>query len=112
MQTLHFKLISNNNEIINDKTTYYIKDNIIHFYIDECFYKYDLTNHIFSKKDNEKELVINFNKKVILIECLKENMKFDYPIDKITKKNSKNNVQLEYTLDGEEKLVNTIIIEF
>ena len=59
MKEISFKLISNGIEIINEKTSYYEKDNTINFCVKGDIYKFDKKNFILRKKDKEKELVIN-----------------------------------------------------
>ena len=46
METLKFKLISNKETLINESTSYYIKDNIINFKINDELYSYNLENNI------------------------------------------------------------------
>lgn len=112
MKEISFKLISNGKEIINEKTSYYEKDNTIYFCIKGDVYKFDKKNVILRKKDQEKELVIKINEKVIIIEVIKEGISFDYPINVITTEISDSKVFFSYSLDSEEELENTIIIEF
>lgn len=112
MKEISFKLISNGIEIINEKTSYYEKDNTINFCVKGDIYKFDKKNFILRKKDKEKELVININEKVIIIEVIKEGISVDYPINVIMTEISNFKVLLSYRLDSEEELENTIIIEF
>ena len=105
MKEISFKLISNGIEIINEKTSYYEKDNTINFCIKGDVYKFDKKNVILRKKDQEKELVI-------IIEVIKEGISVDYPINVITTEISDSKVFFSYSLDSEEELENTIIIEF
>ena len=106
MKEISFKLISNGIEIINEKTSYYEKDNTINFCIKGDVYKFD------KKNVQEKELVIKINEKVIIIEVIKEGISVDYPINVITTEISDSKVFFSYSLDSEEELENTIIIEF
>lgn len=112
MNKLHFIMESNKKEIINEHVAYYTKDEIIVFKINDDIYKYDKKNIILSKKDFEKELVIKFNEKLILIEVNINNIKIDYPISEVNIKTTENKMLLSYKLDSGEQLNNTITIEF
>ena len=48
----------------------------------------------------------------IIIEVIKEGISFDYPINVITTEISDSKIFFNYSLDSEEELENTIIIEF
>lgn len=112
MLTLNFKLLSNNEELINENTNYFEKDNIIKFKINDDLYEYDKENTILIKKDQEKELTINFKEKVIIINLISNNIKVDYQMEKSIIKIDKNKVNLIYTLESDESLENSIFIEF
>lgn len=103
---------SNNKEIINEEIAYQKKDNTINFKINNDLYKYDLKNYILTKKDAEKELVIKFKEKVIIIYAINEGISLNYPMLKSKIKEQNNTINISYTLDEEVKLNNTIIIEF
>lgn len=112
MEKLHFKMLSNNKEIINENISYYKKDNIINFKINDDLYNLDLENIILTKKDKEKELVINFKDRDILITVLTDDIKVRYPIASSSIKKTEKGFKLDYLLDEGEKLNNCIIIEF
>lgn len=112
MEKLKFKLISNNKEIINEEVAYYKKDNTINFKINDELYKLDTKKIILTKIDKEKELVINFKEKVIIIYAKYENITLDYPMLESTIKTSDKSYSLSYTLEEDKLLSNTIVIEF
>lgn len=112
MEKLKFKLISNNKEIINTDVAYYKKDNTIIFKIDNDLYKLDTKNIILTKIDKEKELVIKFKEKVIIIYAKYENITLDYPMLESIVKTSEKSINLSYTLEEDKLLSNTIVIEF
>ncbi|MCH5166825.1 MAG: hypothetical protein J1F35_02935 [Erysipelotrichales bacterium] len=112
MNKLTFKLLSNNKEIINEQINYLKQENIIKFKINDDNYEYDEKNIILVKRDSEKELTINFKEKVIIINLLSNNIKIDYPMDKSDANINNNIVILNYTLESDKTVENTIIIEF
>ena len=54
MKEISFKLISNGIEIINEKTSYYEKDNTINFCIKGDVYKFDKKNVIKKKRSRKR----------------------------------------------------------
>ena len=112
MKKLIFKLFNNNHEVINEIVNYYESNNIIKFKIKDELYEYDKDNTILIKKDEEKEIIMNFQEKLIIINLLSNNIKIDYPMNECSIKIDKNNTILKYTLESEETVENTIFIEF
>lgn len=112
MEQISFKMISNNQEIINEKTAYYKKDNTINFKINNDLYSFDEEKIILIKRDKEKELVIKFQEKVILIIAKEENINLSYPMRKVSVDITEKIINLSYSLEEGETLHNTINIEF
>lgn len=112
MKSLNFKLLNNTKEIINKDVNYFESGNILNFKVDEDLYEYDKSNNILKKRDNEKELTINFKEKLIIINLLSNNIKIDYPMETSSIKKDENKVILNYTLESDSTIENTIIIEF
>ena len=112
MNKLHFIMESNKKEIINEYPAYYTKDEKIIFKINDEIYQYDKKNIILSEKDSEKELVIKFKEKLIIIAVNINNIKIDYPIAKVNVQTDEKKVLLSYELDDIEPLNNRITIEF
>lgn len=112
MLTLDFKLISNESEKINTTVDYFQKNNILNFKINNDLYQYDINEYILIKKDQEKEITINFKKEVIIINIKSNNIKIDYPMDKSTYKISKNHVELTYMLKQDIEITNKIFIDY
>lgn len=112
MKSLNFKLISNSKEIINERVNYYETGNILKFKVNEDLYEYNKLNNVLIKKDSEKELTINFKEKLIIINLLSNNIKVDYPMEESSIKKDDDKVILNYTLESDETIENTIIIEF
>lgn len=112
MLSLDFKLISNGSEKINTTINYFQKNNILNFKINEDLYQYNINEYILIKKDSEKEITMNFNKKVIIIHLFSNNIKIDYPMDKCAYKIHKNHVELTYTLNQDVEINNKIVIDY
>jgi len=110
METLSFKLYSNNKLEIDEKAKYFIKDDVINFKIDNNTYKYNIKNNNLIKTNNEYVININIEKKLVLITL--NGYTFEMNIIKHSLKNDDNNVELEYTYEGEEITNNKIIIKY
>ena len=112
MNKLKFKLITNDEEIIDEEVNYFEKDNIINFKIADDIYQLDKEKIILIKKDQEKELTMNFKEKLIIINLYTNNIKIDYSIDNCKINKEKNIIKIDYTLESENKIKNSIFIEF
>lgn len=112
MLTLDFKLISNESEKINTTVNYYQKENTLNFKIEDDIYQYKINECILIKKDKEKELTMNFKKKVIIIHLFSNNIEIDYPMDKSAYKITKKHVELMYTLKQDIEINNKIYIDY
>lgn len=112
MEKLRLKFTSNNNVVIEDTISYYIKDNIVFFKAKDRVFNLNLIKKILNVKDKEKELSINFNDNVIIITLLNNNIKVDYPISNSMIDIKDNYIYLEYVLDSDEIIKNVIEIEY
>ena len=112
MLTLDFKLISNESETINTTVNYFQRNDILNFKINDNIYQYDVNKYIIIKKDFEKEITMNFNKKVIIIHLFSNNIEIDYPMDKGSYKVSKGHAELTYTLKQDIEINNKILIDY
>ena len=112
MNSLKFKLISNNSTIIDKETNYYIKDNVIKFKIEDTLYEYDTNNDFIIKKDSNSILKIEMLKNNIVITLLPNNLSFDMYIFVEEHKKNKNSLYLKYTFINDEKTTNCIFIDY
>ncbi len=110
MKTLSFKLYSNNKLEIDTITNYFIKDNVLNFKIENDTYKYDLNTDNLVKTNHEYTIDINLNKKLVLIALNGYTFEMNILNHSINKKD--NNIELEYTYEGEEITNNKIIIQY
>lgn len=112
MNKLKFKLLTNNQIVINEEVNYFVKEDIFKFKIDEVYYEYDKKNDVFSKKNNESLIKIELLKNNIVIALLENNLSFDMEID--INKYEKNDklIIIEYTFMSDEKTTNCIIIDY
>ena len=112
MNTLKFKLISNNNEEINEVTNYYIKDNKMIFKIKEDLFEYEINNEYLIKKNKETSIKINLKDKLLEITLLSHNYTVDMEIIDLIIEKEENKVKIEYTFDDGEKNTNCIFITY
>lgn len=112
MNTLKFKLISNNKEEINEVTNYYIKDNKMIFKIKEDLFEYDINNEYLIKKNKETSIKINLKDKLLEITLLSHNYTVDMEIIDLIIEKEENKVKIEYTFDDGEKNTNCIFITY
>lgn len=112
MNKLVFKLLSNQETIIDETTTYYISDDNLNFKIDKTLYRYNLTEDILYKKDKDMEMAIDLNNNIIYITLKENNATFNMPIEdtKINKKVGE--ISLKYTLNNDEIIKNEITIKY
>jgi hypothetical protein len=102
MQLLKFKLISNSNTLINKKTNYYIKDNIINFKIDNDIYTYN----------KESIITIDFENYNIIIEIPECNSMFNMEIKEYNIHIDNDNISIKYKYIADEIMTNSIFIQY
>ncbi len=112
MQTLIFKLISNKETLINESTSYYIKDNIINFKINDELYSYNLENNILIKTNKEYKITNDFENYNIIIEIPESNSMFNMEILDYTIHIDNNKILIKYKYLGDEEIENSIFIEY
>lgn len=112
MKRLAFTLKTNDKLIINETVGYYVKENKMIFKIKERIYYFNIIEKTLEIKDKEKNLYIDFNNNVIIINLLNNNIKVDYPILKSNLLVKEKSIYLEYVLDGDELIKNVIEIEY
>ena len=110
METLSFKLYSNNKLEIDTNTNYFIKDDVLNFKIENDTYKYDLKSDNLVKTNHEYTIDINLAKKLVLIAL--NGYTFEMNIIEHNIKKEDNLIELEYTYEGEEITNNKIIIKY
>ena len=110
METLSFKLYSNNKLEIDTNTNYFIKDDVLNFKIENDTYKYDLKSDNLVKTNHEYTIDINLSKKLVLIAL--NGYTFEMNIIEHNIKKEDNLIELEYTYEGEEITNNKIIIKY
>lgn len=112
MKALKFKLISNKEVLIDEESTYYIKDNVINFKINNELYNYNLENNILIKTNKESKITIDFENYNIIIEILNNNLMFNMEILEYTIHIENNKISIKYKCLGEEETQNNIFIEY
>lgn len=112
MKSLKFKLISNKEILIDESTTYYIKDNILNFKINNELYNYNLENSILIKTNRESKITMDFENYNIIIEIPANNLMFNMEILEYTNHIDDNKISIKYKYLGDEEIQNSIFIEY
>lgn len=112
MKTLLFKLISNKKIEIDEKVSYYIKDNYINFKIGDTLYKYDEKEDILYKNDKEISLTIDPNNNIIYVKLMENGLVFNMPIDRVKITKKEGSIRIKYAVIEGEIIENEISIEF
>lgn len=111
MEKLNFKFTSNDTIINDEEVNYFIKDNKYNFMINDEIYILDENEIILTKKDKEKELVMDFINNVITINIKDTELSFKYPIKVLKKERDKYKIEIEYLIE-EDNIKNQIIITY
>lgn len=112
MKSLKFKLISEKEIIINEETSYFIKEDILNFKIKEELYNYNLSNNILIKKNKESTITFDFENYNIIIEIPENNLMFNMEITEYNIVRNKNSIEIKYKYMGDKITTNCIIIEY
>lgn len=112
MKSLKFKLISNKETLIDEETTYYIKDNKMNFKIKKELYNYNLENNILIKTNESSKITMDFENYNIIIEIPNNNLMFNMEILEYTIHIDNNKISIEYKYMSDEIISNNIFIEY
>ena len=81
MDKLHFKLQSNEDVLIELDTSYFIKDDVINFTIEDNVYRFNTTKHILNKENKESIMNIDMLNNEIIYVYKELNKEFVLPVD-------------------------------
>ena len=107
---IDFTFIKDNEYIINRKNIKCINNTNLIFMIDKT--KYKLYDNIFEKETNEDLITFDFKNKNCKILLKKENYYINLNINVIKYEKSDNILNIKYSIESEEDIINTIYIRF
>lgn len=111
MQTINFTLTKNNNEIISKQNIKAINNKSkITFVINKE--KYEYNNRILIKENNTEKITLDFNKNMCTILLKEGDYILNCKIDSIIDEKNKNIVIINYKIETEEDVLNTIKLEY
>jgi hypothetical protein len=111
MKELVFKLKTNNEVLIDIKTTYFMKDDVINFTHEDNIYRFNTTKKLLNKENKESIMNIDMlNNKIIYVhkELGKE---FELPLDSNDLLINDNNVKYTYEIKDND-IANIIEISY
>jgi len=111
MKELRFKLITNYNTLIDINTSYFLKDDVINFTHDNNIYRYNITNHILNKENDESIMNIDMKNNKIVYVYKELNKEFKLPIDSNKLLVNDNNIQYTYEIKDND-IINIIEISY
>ncbi len=112
MNRLHFKLISNQETLIDTITNYIKSNNNLKFKVNNDLYEYHLEKLTLIKKSKDSKITIDFKNKIIKIKLHNISDEFIMDISDIFIENNEDIIKLEYSFYNDEKTTNYIIIEY
>ena len=107
---IDFTIIKNNEYIIDRKSIKCIYNNKIIFLIDNT--KYRLYEYILEKETQDDLIILDFQNNNCKIKLKKENYELILNINVIKYEKKDNILNIQYSIETEEDVVNTIIISF
>ena len=111
MKELIFKLTTNEEEIVNIKTNYFMKDNVLNFTIDNNIYRYNVDNHILNKENDESIMNIDMDNNHIIYLYKALNKEFKLPTSNNNLSINDNNIKYIYEIE-DNNIVNIIEISY
>lgn len=112
MKYLKFQLKTNNQEVINEKSNYLIKDNMLTFKIQNDLYSFNLEANILIKKNQESVITMDFENYNIIIEVIGNNLMFNMEITEYNIVRNEGLIKITYKYMSDEITTNNIIIEY
>ena len=107
---IDFTFIKDNEYIINRKNIKCINNNALIFIIDKT--KYKVYNEYLEKETNEDIITFDFKNENCKIFLKKENYSLNLNINVIKYEKSDNILNIKYSIESEEDVINTINIRF
>lgn len=81
MELLKFKLITNDQELVNGEYSYFIKDDVLNFTIDDNIYRFNTKKNILNKENSESIMNIDMGNNKIIYVYKELNKEFELPLD-------------------------------
>ena len=111
MKELVFELLTNDQSLINTKTSYFLKEDVINFTIDNNIYRYNITKHILNKENDESIMNIDMDNNKIIYVHKELNKEFELPVDNNNLLINDNNIEYTYEIKDND-IVNIIKISY
>ena len=109
MEKLHFKLITNDEVLIDIETSCFHKGDVINFTHEDNIYRYNKEKHILNKENNESIMNIDMDNNMIIYVYKELNKEFELPID--NNDLSINDKNIKYTYEIKDN-INIIEISY
>ena len=81
MEKLKFKLMTNDDVVIDIETEYFIKDNVLNFTIDDNIYRFNTNKHILNKENKESIMNIDMKNNELIYVHKELNKELNLPLD-------------------------------
>ena len=111
MKELVFKLKTNDEVLIDVKTSYFLKDDVINFTIEDNIYRYNINNKILNKENGESIMNIDMANNAIKYVYKALNKEFELPLDSNELLINDNNIKYTYEIKDND-IVNIIEISY
>ena len=111
MKELVFKLKTNDEVLIDVKTSYFLKDDVINFTIEDNIYRYNINNKILNKENGESIMNIDMANNAIKYVYKTLNKEFELPLDSNELLINDNNIKYIYEIKDND-IVNIIEISY
>ena len=111
MDKLHFKLITNDEVLIDHDLNYFNKDNVMNFTHEENIYRYNKDKHILNKENSESIMNIDMDNNKIIYVHKELNKEFELPLDSNDLLINDNSIKYTYEIK-DNNIVNIIEITY
>ena len=111
MEKLHFKLITNDEVLIDIDTSYFNKDEVINFTHENNIYRFHKNKHILNKENDESIMNIDMDNNKIIYVYKELNKEFELPIDNNDLSINDKNIKYTYEIKDND-IINIIEISY
>ena len=111
MEKLHFKLIANDEVLIDHDLDYFNKDNVMNFTHEENIYRFNTDKHILNKENAESIMNIDMDNNKIIYVHKELNKEFELPLDNNDLLINDNSIKYTYEIKDND-IINIIEITY
>ena len=111
MNKLHFKLMTNDEVLIDIDATYFLKEDVLNFAIEDNIYRFNTNKHILNKENNESIMNIDMLNNEIIYVHKELNKEFILPIDNNNLSTNDKYIKYEYEIKDND-IINIIEISY